>query len=81
MQLVLKYILILFIIVLVKMPKGRDWGHKQTNRGGFCECLWQRTVGIGISCTSIKRLWKEKVDIGGANFSTPTTRYRTTVAL
>ena len=44
----------------------------------------QRTQGplkrtadaTGVSCASIKRLWKEKADTGGAAFSTPTKRYR-----
>ena len=37
----------------------------------------KRTCDVtGVSCTSIKRLWKEKADPGGAAFSTPTKRYR-----
>ena len=44
----------------------------------------QRTQGplkrtfdaTGVSRTSIKRLWKEKADPGGAAFSTPTKKYR-----
>ena len=32
--------------------------------------------GIEVSCASIKRLQKEKVDTGGAAFSTPIKRYR-----
>ena len=37
----------------------------------------KRTADVtGVSRTSIKRLRKGKVDIGGAAFSTPTKRYR-----
>ena len=35
----------------------------------------------GVSCASIKRLWKEKVDTGGDAFSTLTKRYRHSIRL
>ena len=43
---------------------------KQTQRS-----LKQTSDATGVSCTRIKRLWKE-VDIGRAAFSTPLKRYR-----
>ena len=47
-----------------------NW-HKQTQRS-----IKQTSDATGVSCPSIKTLWKEKDDIGGAAFSTPTKRYR-----
>ena len=38
--------------------------------------LKQTANATAVSRTSIKKLWKEKVDTGGAAFSTPTKRYR-----
>ena len=79
-----------FSLVLVKMPTGKrlksqtkevvlnvnDYfeelnRYKQTQRP-----LKQTADATGVSCTSIKRLQKEKVDTSGAAFSTPTKRCR-----
>ena len=48
------------------------------------EVLKRTTDATEVSCTSIKRLRKEKVDTGGgcgAAFSTPTKRYRVSTSL
>ena len=68
---------------------SEDANRKKTevsNKGGCSEELnrYKRTQrplkqtadSTGVSRTSIKRLWKEKVDTGRAAFSTPTKRYR-----
>ena len=68
---------------------SEDANRKKTevsNKGGCSEELnrYKRTQrplkqtanATGVSRTSIKRLQKEKVDTGGAAFSTPTKRYR-----
>ena len=79
-----------FSLVLVKMPTGKRL-KSQTNevvvhvydyleelsRYKCTQGPLKRTAdATGLSRASIKRLRKEKVDTGGAAFSTPTKRYR-----
>ena len=53
-----------------------------TGVNGLKDLLKRTSDDTGVPCTSIKRLRKEKVDIGGAAFLTSTKRYRlSTVAL
>ena len=79
-----------FSLVLVKMPTGKRLksqtkkvvAHVYDYFEELSRC--KRTQGplkrtadaTGLSRASIKRLRKEKVDTGGAAFSTPTKRYR-----
>ena len=79
-----------FSLVLVKMPTGKRLKSQtkevvahvynyfeELSRCKRTQRLLKRTAdSTGLSCVSIKRLRKEKVDTGGATFSTPTKRYR-----
>ena len=76
--------------MLVKMQRGKrlrsqtkevvanvyDYFEEASRHQGTQGPLKRTCDATGVSRTSIKRLWKEKADPGGAAFSTPTKRYR-----
>ena len=76
--------------VLVKMQRSKrlrsqtkevvanvyDYFKEASRHQGTQGPLKRTCDATGVSRTSIKRLWKEKADPGGAVFSTPTKRYR-----
>ena len=80
----------MFSLVFMKMPKGKrlrsqtkeivanvyDYFEELSRCKQTQGSLKQTSDVTGLSHTSIKRLPKEKVDIGGAAFSTSTKRYR-----
>ena len=79
-----------FSFVLVKMQRSKrlrsqtkevvanvyDYFEEASRHQGTQGPLKRTCDATGVSRTSIKRLWKEKPDPGGAAFSTPTKRYR-----
>ena len=77
-------------LVLVKMQRGKrvrsqtkevvanvyDYFEEASRRQRTQGPLKRTCDATGVPRTSIKRLRKEKADVGGAVFSTPTKRYR-----
>ena len=53
-----------------------DYFEEASRRHGTQGPLKRTCDATGVSRTSIKRLWKEKDDPGGAVYSTPTKTYR-----
>ena len=66
-----------FSLVLVKMPTGKRL-KSQTKEvvAHVYDYFEELSRCTGLSRASIKKLRKEKADTGGATFSTPTKRYR-----